>query len=41
MMIMSKVKTDEQGRLTLPGSFLERRHISPDTEYWLDEREGI
>jgi len=37
---MSKVKTDEQGRLTLPGSFLERRHISPDTEYWLDEREG-
>ena len=37
---MSKVKTDEQGRLILPGSFLQRRHISPDTEYWLDEREG-
>ncbi len=34
------VKTDEQGRLTLPGSFLQRRHISPDIEYWLDEREG-
>jgi tungsten cofactor oxidoreducase radical SAM maturase len=37
---MSKVKTDEQGRLILPGSFLQRRHISPETEYWLDEREG-
>ena len=37
---MSKVKTDEQGRLILPGPFLQRRHISPDTEYWLDEREG-
>jgi tungsten cofactor oxidoreducase radical SAM maturase len=37
---MSTVKTDEQGRLILPGSFLQRRHISPDTEYWLDEREG-
>jgi tungsten cofactor oxidoreducase radical SAM maturase len=37
---MSKVKTDEQGRLILPGSFLQRRHIPPDTEYWLDEREG-
>jgi len=37
---MSKVKTDEEGRLILPGSFLQRRHISPDTEYWLDEREG-
>jgi tungsten cofactor oxidoreducase radical SAM maturase len=37
---MSKVKTDEQGRLILPGSFLQRRHISLDTEYWLDEREG-
>ncbi len=37
---MSKVKPDEQGRLTLPSSFLERRHISLNTEYWLDEREG-
>jgi tungsten cofactor oxidoreducase radical SAM maturase len=34
------VKTDEQSRLILPGSFLQRRHISPDIEYWLDEREG-
>lgn len=37
---MSKVKTDEQGRLILPDPFLERRHISSTTEYWLDEREG-
>lgn len=37
---MSKVKTDEQGRLILPNAFLQRRHISPSTEYWLDEREG-
>jgi tungsten cofactor oxidoreducase radical SAM maturase len=37
---MSKVKTDEQGRLILPGAFLQRRHISPEAEYWLDEREG-
>ncbi len=37
---MSKVKTDEQGRLILPGPFLQRRHISRETEYWLDEREG-
>lgn len=37
---MPKVKTDDQGRLILPDAFLQRRHISPDTEYWLDEREG-
>lgn len=37
---MSKVKTDEQGRLILPDAFLQRRHISPNLEYWLDEREG-
>lgn len=37
---MSKVKTDEQGRLILPDAFLQRRHISPNIEYWLDEREG-
>jgi MoaA/NifB/PqqE/SkfB family radical SAM enzyme len=37
---MSKVKTDEQGRLILPDPFLKRRHISSTTEYWLDEREG-
>jgi tungsten cofactor oxidoreducase radical SAM maturase len=37
---MSKVKTDEQGRLIIPDPFLKRRHISPNIEYWLDEREG-
>ena len=37
---MSKVKTDEQGRLIIPGAFFQRRHFSPNTEYWLDEREG-
>ena len=37
---MSKVKTDEQGRLILPDAFHERRHISSVTEYWFDEREG-
>lgn len=37
---MPKVKTDDQGRLVLPEEFLKRRHISPDTEYWLNGREG-
>jgi tungsten cofactor oxidoreducase radical SAM maturase len=37
---MPKVKTDEQGRLTLPNAFSRRRHILPHAEYWLDEREG-
>jgi tungsten cofactor oxidoreducase radical SAM maturase len=37
---MSKVKTDEYGRLILPDAFLQRRHIPPQIEYWLDEREG-
>jgi len=37
---MSKVKTDDQGRLIIPDIFFQRRHISPSTEYWLNEREG-
>ena len=37
---MPKVSIDEHGRLILPNAFLERRHISPNTEYWLDGREG-
>lgn len=37
---MPKVIIDEHGRLILPNEFLERRHISPDTEYWLNGREG-
>ena len=37
---MSKVETDAQGQLILPDAFLQRRHISSNMEYWLDEREG-
>ena len=37
---MPKVKADGQGKLILPEAFLQRRHISPNTDYWLDEREG-
>lgn len=37
---MPKVVADEQGRLVLPEDFLQRRHIPPHAEYWLDEREG-
>jgi tungsten cofactor oxidoreducase radical SAM maturase len=37
---MPKVKmTDRQGMI-LPADFLERRHIQPQAEYWLDERNG-
>ncbi len=35
---MAKVKTDEKARLILPDAFLQRRHISSTTQYWLDER---
>jgi hypothetical protein len=37
---MPKVSIDEHGRLILPDAFLDRRHISLKTEYWLDGREG-
>jgi tungsten cofactor oxidoreducase radical SAM maturase len=37
---MSKITSDENGRLTLPDAFLQRRHMPPNAEYWLDEREG-
>ena len=37
---MSIVTLDGQGKLKLPKDFLGRRHISPDSEYWLDERNG-
>jgi len=37
---MPKVKANEHGCLVLPDEFLQRRHILPQTEYWLDEREG-
>lgn len=37
---MVKVTSDKQGRLVLPGSFLARRHMPVQAEYWLDDREG-
>ena len=37
---MTLAKTDSAGRLVLDDAFLERRHIAPDAEYWLDERDG-
>lgn len=37
---MPIIHGDEQGRLTLPDDFLRRRHLAPDNEYWLDDREG-
>src|SRR5512136_1406788 len=37
---MPKIITDDQGRLTLPSDFVQRRRLAPNLEYWLDEREG-
>jgi len=37
---MPHVKADDQGRLVLPEAFLKRRHMSPQAEYWLNERDG-
>ena len=37
---MPKISSDSQGRLILPDDFLQRRHMPPDTEYWLNERQG-
>jgi len=37
---MPKVRADNGNRLLLPEGFFNQRSISPDTEYWLDEREG-
>jgi tungsten cofactor oxidoreducase radical SAM maturase len=37
---MFKVKANEKGELALPEAFLQRRHLAPQAEYWLDEREG-
>src|SRR5512136_2288130 len=37
---MPKVQADDQGRLTLPNDFVQRRRLAPNLEYWLDEREG-
>ncbi len=37
---MPKIITDDQGRLTLPDDFVQRRRLAAHLEYWLDEREG-
>ena len=37
---MAQVTIDANGKLKLPAEFLSRRHISADTEYWLDQRNG-
>lgn len=37
---MTKIVTDEQSRLVLPDSFLQRRGMPSQAEYWLDERNG-
>lgn len=37
---MPKITSDEQGKLVLPDDFLQRRRLSPKSEYWLDERDG-
>ena len=37
---MPVITTDDQGRIILPDSFLNRRHIPVNMEYWLDERDG-
>jgi molybdenum cofactor biosynthesis enzyme MoaA len=37
---MPQVTTDDRGRLVLPEPFLQRRHMSPQAEYWLNERDG-
>ena len=37
---MAKITPDEQGQLEIPASFYHRRRLDPNTEFWLDEREG-
>jgi tungsten cofactor oxidoreducase radical SAM maturase len=37
---MPKVKMNGETGITLPKDFLERRHIQPSGEYWLDARNG-
>lgn len=37
---MTLATTDSEGRLVLDRAFLERRNIAPQSEYWLDERDG-
>lgn len=37
---MPLIKSDKEGRLILPEHFLNRRHVPPNAEFWLNEREG-
>jgi tungsten cofactor oxidoreducase radical SAM maturase len=37
---VAKLTPDDQGQLEIPPSFYHRRRLDPNTEFWLDEREG-
>jgi len=37
---MAKLKPNEQGQIQIPPAFYQRRRLNPQTEFWLDEREG-
>ena len=37
---MPKIKANADGQITLPESFLKLRNLTPEGEYWLDERDG-
>jgi tungsten cofactor oxidoreducase radical SAM maturase len=37
---MPKLTPNQQGQFILPAEFLQRRHLDPSAEYWLDERDG-
>ncbi|MCD4673859.1 MAG: tungsten cofactor oxidoreductase radical SAM maturase [Anaerolineaceae bacterium] len=37
---MPNILTDSNGRLILPKSFLQRRHLPANVDFWLNEREG-
>ena len=37
---MPKVKLSREREMRLPRDFLDRRHIQPEQDYWLDERNG-
>ncbi len=37
---MAKLTPDTNGQFQIPSSFFQRRRLDPNTEFWLDEREG-
>ncbi|PKO14918.1 MAG: tungsten cofactor oxidoreductase radical SAM maturase [Chloroflexi bacterium HGW-Chloroflexi-10] len=37
---MKPLKPDSQNKIILPAEFLQRRHLDPQTDFWLNEREG-